>query len=151
MPRTRKRSSTYLQTPCCITEDFKPFLQIDKVVKSWTPVTALKMSYFVRHLCETPVTPLYCDICQINLCKTCVGDHILEESILHIVVAVKHRQSLLVYSKCPEHTSKLCELHCEQCDIPICVQCVFSKTHKAHDAVDILHFSERKKKALQSD
>lgn len=103
------------------------------------------------HLCETPVPPLYCDICQINLCKTCVGEHILDDSKLHIVVAVKHRQSLLVYSKCPEHTSKLCELHCEQCDIPICVQCVFSKKHKAHDAIDILHFSERKKKALQED
>lgn len=33
--------------------DFRPFLQIDKVVKSWTPVTALKMSSVVtcvKHL-----------------------------------------------------------------------------------------------------
>lgn len=75
-------------------------------------------------------------------------DHILDDSKLHIVV--KHRQSLLVYSKWPEHTSKLWKLHCEQCDIPVCVQCVFSKKHKAHDAVDILHFSERKKKSLTS-
>lgn len=56
-----------------------------------------------------------------------------------------------MYSKYPEHTSKLCELHCEQCDIPICVQCVFSKTYTTHDAVDILHFLERKKKSLQAD
>lgn len=48
-----------------------------------------------------------------------------------------------MYSKCPEHTSKLCELHCEQSDIPICVQCVFSKTHEAHDAVDFF-WKERK-------
>lgn len=67
------------------------------------------------------------------------------------MVPVKHRQSLLVYSKCPEHTSKLCELHCEQCDIPICVQCVFSKTHKARDAVYILNNLERKEKTLQAD
>lgn len=103
------------------------------------------------NLCETPVPLLYCDICHINLCKTCVGDHILDESKLHIVVPVKHRQSIPCYSICSEHTSKLCELHCEQCDIPICVQCVFSKTHKAHDAVDISKFVERKKKALQAD
>lgn len=94
------------------------------------------------HLCDSPGPPLYSDICHIYLCKTCVRDHIFDESKLHIVVPVKHRQTVPMYSKCPEHTSKLCELHC---DIPICIQCVFSKTHKAHDAVDISKFVERKK------
>lgn len=124
-------------------------LQIDKVVKSWTPVTALKMSYFV-----TCVKHLFLHFTLTSATLTSVrpggGGHILDDSKLHIVVSVKNRQSPLVYSKCPEHTSKLCELHCEQCDIPICVQYVFSKKHKAHDVVDILHFSERKNKALQA-
>lgn len=80
-----------------------------------------------------------------------MGYHVIDGSKLNIVVQVIHRQSLLMYSKCPEHSSKLCKLHCEQCDIPICVQCVFSKTHKAHDAEDILVFLERKKEALQAD
>lgn len=102
-------------------------------------------------LCETPVPPLYCDICNINLCKACTGEHILKESKLHIVVPIKHRQSTPIIPKCPEHTTKLCELHCERCDIPICVQCITSKKHVAHDVVDILNFMEKKNKTLQAD
>lgn len=101
--------------------------------------------------CETPVPPLYCDICHINLCKTCVGNHLLDESKLHIVVPIKHRQPIPSYPKCPEHAAKRCELHCEQCDIPVCVQCVASKKHKAHDVEDISKFLEGRNKALQAD
>lgn len=102
-------------------------------------------------LCETPVPPLYCEICHINLCKVCVGEHLLDESKLHIVVPFKHRQSIPSYPKCQEHATKLCELHCEQCDIPVCVQCVSSKKHKAHDVEDILSYLESRNKALQAD
>lgn len=102
-------------------------------------------------LCETPVPPLYCGICHINLCKVCVGEHLLDESKLHIVVPFKHRQLIPSYPKCQEHATKLCELHCEQCDIPVCVQCVSSKKHKAHDVEDILSYLEGRNKALQAD
>lgn len=101
--------------------------------------------------CDTPGPPLYCDICHVNLCKVCVGEHLLDESKLHIVVPIKHRQSIPRNPKCKEHTTKLCELHCEQCDIPVCVQCVSSKKHKAHDVVDIFSYLESKNKALQAD
>ncbi|XP_052683028.1 E3 ubiquitin ligase TRIM40-like [Crassostrea angulata] len=102
-------------------------------------------------LCETPVPPLYCDICHISLCKACTGEHILKESKLHIVVPIKHQKSSPIFPKCPEHTAKLCELHCNRCDIPICVQCITSKKHAAHDVIDILNFIEKKNKALQAD
>eukprot|EP00105_Crassostrea_gigas_P010102 XP_011425264.1 PREDICTED: E3 ubiquitin-protein ligase TRIM63-like [Crassostrea gigas] len=102
-------------------------------------------------LCEIPLPPLYCAICHINLCKVCVGEHLLDESKLHIVVPFKHRQSTPSYPKCQEHTTKLCELHCEQCGIPVCVQCVSSKKHKAHDVEDILSYLEGRNKALQAD
>lgn len=62
------------------------------------------------HVCETPVPPLYCDTCHINLCKTCVGEHHLDESKFHIVVPAKHRKSIPRYPKCPEHIAKVCEL-----------------------------------------
>lgn len=103
-------------------------------------------------LCETPVPPLYCEICHINLCKVCVGEHLLDESKLHIVVPFKHRQSTTPsYPKCHEHTTTLCKLHCEQCGIPVCVQCVLSKKHIAHDVEEILKYLEGRNKALQAD
>nr|XP_011425261.2 tripartite motif-containing protein 45 [Crassostrea gigas] len=104
-------------------------------------------------LCEEHVPPLYCEICQINLCKTCAGEHLLDESKFHIVVPIKHRKSSpkISYPECQIHTTKLCELHCEQCDIPICVQCVSFTKHKAHDVVDGLSYFNSKNKALQAD
>lgn len=44
-----------------------------------------------------------------------------------------------------------CELHCEQCNISICTQCISSKEHKNHDIVDILKYFESRKEVLHND
>lgn len=31
------------------------------------------------HMCDSPVPPLYCDICQFNLCKNCAGEHLVDQ------------------------------------------------------------------------
>ncbi|XP_052693320.1 E3 ubiquitin-protein ligase TRIM71-like [Crassostrea angulata] len=100
------------------------------------------------HLCETPVPPLYCDICHIHLCKACVGEHLLDESKEHKVVPFKKRGHA---TNCQKHSSKICELYCEHCNIPICVLCVSSKEHHTHSVVDILNILESKKHVLQKD
>lgn len=46
---------------------------------------------------------------------------------------------------------KYCELHCQECDIPICVQCVASQEHKGHEFVDMVTALETKKDVLQKD
>ncbi|XP_065927706.1 tripartite motif-containing protein 2-like [Magallana gigas] len=99
-------------------------------------------------LCETPVPPLYCDICHIHLCKTCVGEHLLEESKEHKVVPFKKRG---LNPKCSKHSTQLCELHCEQCNIPICVECVSSSEHLGHKQVGILKILDTNREALKKD
>nr|XP_034332930.1 uncharacterized protein LOC117691287 isoform X1 [Crassostrea gigas] len=99
-------------------------------------------------LCETPVPPLYCDICHIHLCKTCVGEHLLDESKEHKVVPFKKRG---LNPKCSKHSTQLCDLHCEQCNIPICVECVSSSEHLGHKQVGILKMLDTKREALKKD
>lgn len=102
------------------------------------------------HLCEIPI-PLYnCENCYINLCKTCAGEHLLDETKEHRVLSIKQR-STPNYPKCSQHATKICELHCDQCDIPICVHCVSSGEHLGHRAVDILKNFERVKEKLKND
>lgn len=103
------------------------------------------------YLCETPNPQYYCDICHINLCKRCAGEHLLDESKQHKVVPIRQRGHTFEYPYCLMHTKKQCELHCEQCDIPICTQCVSSNVHLGHKAIDIMTIFDTKKGILEKD
>lgn len=57
-------------------------------------------------LCENPNPELYCALCHIDLCKTCAGEHLLDESKIHTVIPIKHRRSTFHYPTCPKHSTK---------------------------------------------
>nr|XP_022309156.1 E3 ubiquitin-protein ligase TRIM71-like [Crassostrea virginica] len=102
-------------------------------------------------LCETPVPPMCCDICHINLCIACVGVHLSDRSKEHKVVPFEERGSTINYPKCQKHPPKICELHCKHCNIPICVSCVSSGDHDHHKKVDILTNLTSKKELIKKD
>lgn len=102
-------------------------------------------------LCDNPNPELYCTVCQINLCKNCAGEHLLDESKIHTVIPIKQQRSTPHYPTCPKHSTKQCELHCAKCDIPICIRCISSEEHSEHKAEDIMTTFQIKKETLQSD
>lgn len=87
-------------------------------------------------LCENPNHPFYCETCQINLCRACVGNHLLDSSVRHQIIPLEKRDSDLIFSICKEHSPKPCELHCEECDVFICIHCVTSSNHEDHKIED---------------
>ena len=55
------------------------------------------------------------------------------------------------YTICPNYRTKHCELHCGQCDIPICTICSTVGKHLGHKVVDIFENFESKKDVLKRD
>ena len=99
-------------------------------------------------LCEAPVPPMYCDNCRMNLCKCCVGEHLSDTSKQHRVVLFEKKGST---PTCQKHLTKICDLHCEQCNIPICTLCISSGIHEHHKLEDILKTLAIKKEQLRND
>nr|XP_022305049.1 tripartite motif-containing protein 3-like [Crassostrea virginica] len=102
-------------------------------------------------LCRDAAAPLYCNVCHTHLCGDCVAKHFSDKSKVHNVVPLEQFLSTLNYPKCPTHPTKQCELHCEQCDIPICISCISSGKHIGHKQLEIFADFESKKEVLRRD
>ena len=102
-------------------------------------------------LCEDPVPLMCCDICHINLCKVCVGEHLSERSTEHKVVPFEERGSTIKNPKRQKHSPKICYLHCKNCNIPICASCVSSGDHDHHKNIDILTHLKNNKELIEKD
>lgn len=89
-------------------------------------------------LCETPV---HSDICHLNLCEPCVGENVSNESTDIREVPFKKQGT---NPECLEHSSKICELHWEQCDCPICALGVSTFDHEQHLISQFLLIVEKK-------
>nr|XP_022305042.1 uncharacterized protein LOC111112037 isoform X1 [Crassostrea virginica] len=102
-------------------------------------------------LCRDAVAPLYCIVCHTHLCGDCVAKHFSDKSKVHNVVPLEQFLSTLNYPKCPTHPTMQCDLHCEQCDIPICLSCISSGKHIGHKQMEIFADFESKKEVLRRD
>ncbi|XP_062595052.1 E3 ubiquitin-protein ligase TRIM71-like [Saccostrea cucullata] len=101
-------------------------------------------------LCEIHVVQSHCELCQVNLCKSCVGEHLSTSTKTHRVVPYKDIALTRKFPKCKMH-SKICELFCEKCNIPVCSSCLTSGKHKGHHISDILQKLSTKRKDIEKE
>nr|XP_011435777.2 uncharacterized protein LOC105334142 [Crassostrea gigas] len=103
-------------------------------------------------LCETAIVHSYCDFCHVNLCKLCIGEHILDGYDKHKIVPFEERRSTLIYPKCVTHSHKNCDLQCKNCnDIFVCSSCTASETHKGHIFAEVSEVYTTKKNAIADE
>ncbi|XP_062595658.1 uncharacterized protein LOC134257017 [Saccostrea cucullata] len=114
----------------------------------WTPWTELKFSSSV-----TCVKELHYRVIVNFVRLTCVRpvySSISRDRQKHRVVPYKERTSTPNNPKCHMH-SKNCELYCEQCDIPVCSNCLSTGKHKEHPLSDVLQKLNFKTKDLENE
>lgn len=103
-------------------------------------------------LCESAILHSYCDLCNVNLCKPCVGEHISDGYDKHKIVLFQERRSTLICPKCENHSHKFCKFQCQDCsDIFICSSCMASKKHKGHNFKEVAEVYKTKKKNIEKD
>eukprot|EP00105_Crassostrea_gigas_P043784 XP_019927932.1 PREDICTED: tripartite motif-containing protein 2 [Crassostrea gigas] len=103
-------------------------------------------------LCETAIVHSYCDVCHVNLCKPCIGEHISDGYQKHAIVPFLERRSTLIYPKCGTHEHKKCKLQCKNCaNSFICSSCTASEQHRGHIFVEVSHAYKTQKEIVKKD
>ncbi|XP_062596403.1 pyrin-like [Saccostrea cucullata] len=102
-------------------------------------------------LCEDRVVQMYCNLCPMNLCMACVGRHVFDVSKKHDMVPFDLRKSKLVYPQCITHSEENCEMHCEDCNTPVCPKCVISEKHKRHRFKSLQDLVNSKKENIEKE
>ncbi|XP_052679637.1 uncharacterized protein LOC128160367 [Crassostrea angulata] len=103
-------------------------------------------------LCENTLVHSYCDFCHVNLCKSCIGDHISDGYDKHKIVPFQERRSTLIYPKCETHPHRICEFQCKDCDnIFVCSSCITSEHHKEHSFVEVTEIYKTMKDNIKKD
>ena len=85
--------------------------------------------------CDTDPVQCHCELCNIDLCGNCGIKHLTSKK--HRVIPFTDKfNAPKPQPKCPTHGDKVCELYCEQCDIPICSTCVLNE-HRGHNLCSV--------------
>ncbi|XP_065937738.1 uncharacterized protein [Magallana gigas] len=103
-------------------------------------------------LCETAIVQSYCDFCHVNLCKLCIGEHILDGYDKHKIVPFQQRKSTLIYPKCETHPFKHCKFKCKNCENNlVCSSCIASEQHGGHRFEELSEIYKTKKETIKND
>lgn len=103
------------------------------------------------NICKSHTVKSYCEFCQVNLCKFCIGEHIGDVYDRHKIVPFHERKTTLIYPECETHCNKTCELKCQQCNKYICTFCLASEDHKDHAFIVLEDIYKSMKQDIKKD
>ncbi|XP_061191693.1 uncharacterized protein LOC133199900 [Saccostrea echinata] len=79
----------------------------------------------------------YCNTCHQRMCEQCRDNHLKERvHRKHEVVLYQDRIKELPSEKCSVHPTRVLELFCSDCQVPICSKC-FTTDHNGHQVRDL--------------
>ncbi|XP_056020011.1 uncharacterized protein LOC125672298 [Ostrea edulis] len=85
----------------------------------------------------TNYSKFYCNTCHLRLCEQHRDIHLEEEdNRKHEVVLYQERMLELPTEKCRIHPTRVIDLYCSKCKVPICSKC-FTTDHKGHQVLDL--------------
>ncbi|XP_061165661.1 uncharacterized protein LOC133174571 [Saccostrea echinata] len=112
--------------------------------------TAQGQDFICCQLCPNPVEH-HCNLCNVDLCLSCIPNHMADKSKKHEVVAYTSREeNTFILPTCSLHNKNRCEMFCRSCEEAICIQCLMG-SHKNHEYVDITEILQNIKKQILAD
>ncbi|XP_061191805.1 uncharacterized protein LOC133200085 [Saccostrea echinata] len=95
---------------------------------------------------------LICNTCKFNLCVTCAGQHVISlPTQNHDVIKYSMKYKFFPQPCCSIHSDQRCEIHCQQCNLPICSDCIVSKAHSEHELSKINEVYAVKEKTIYNE
>ncbi|XP_061165668.1 E3 ubiquitin-protein ligase TRIM71-like [Saccostrea echinata] len=101
-------------------------------------------------LCPNPVEN-HCNLCHVDLCLSCIPNHMGDKSRKHEIVEYASRKKETVFlPTCSSHANNHCEAYCEDCETPICILRLMG-LHKNHAFTHINESLQKEKQHIISD
>ncbi|XP_052708320.1 E3 ubiquitin-protein ligase TRIM71-like [Crassostrea angulata] len=103
----------------------------------------------------TEVVVFLCGSCHVNLCGQCLPTHLdKNKSLKHEILSYTSEsvQSKPQAPECQDHPGESRKLYCQDCNVPICSQClIMTGNHNRHGAVKLADFWEKTRNIIMED
>lgn len=103
----------------------------------------------------TEVVVFLCGSCHVNLCGQCLPTHLdRNKSLKHEILSYTSESVQLKPQapECQDHPGESRKLYCQDCNVPICSQClIMTGNHNRHGAVKLADFWEKTRNIIIED
>ncbi|XP_062591864.1 uncharacterized protein LOC134253347 [Saccostrea cucullata] len=80
----------------------------------------------------------HCNSCYVRLCEKCRDNHKINPyTKAHDIGRYNPRILAIPLKKCPRHRTKDLDMHCKECQIPLCSNCAIAPDHQGHTFEDL--------------